>query len=223
MDPKRRRLGFVLAGAIAVIAVAVASLPLLQPGTEGVTGPAIVPRPIVIALLLGLPAGLAAIAALRGSRPLFIAAGVICLLQSIVAFSGVTLGFVIPGILLVALGLERTGSTDRRAWIAAVLAIGLGVAAWVAPFVTSETLCWVASEGPDGTVVYRRVPESDTMTLGPGDVAGGCDGGSFTVEGLLLGGIFAVGALAIAGLGTGGAGEADSGSDRHTTPPPATA
>jgi hypothetical protein len=200
MNPKRRRLGYVLAITIAVLAVTVASLPLLQQGDDGPTGPAIVPRPLVIALLLALPAGVAAIAAFRGSRPLFIAAGVLCLLQSVLAFSGVTLGFVIPGITLVALGLERAGSNPGRAWIAAAFAVGLGIAAWVAPFATSETVCWIASAGPDGTLTYRRVPESDTVTLGPDEVAGGCDGGGFTVEGLLLAGAFGVGSLAMAGL-----------------------
>jgi hypothetical protein len=211
VNPKRRRLGFVLSGTIAVLAVTVASLPLLQSGVDSPVGPAIVPRPIVIALLLALPAGLAAIAAFRGSRPLFLAAGVLCLLQSVVAFSGVTLGFVIPGILLVGLGLERTGSNPGRAWIAAAFAVGLGMAAWVAPFATSETVCWIASQGPDGSLLYRRVPESDTVTLGLGDVAGGCDGGSFTLEGLLLAGTFAVGALAIAGLGAGSGDASDLG------------
>jgi hypothetical protein len=215
VNPRRRRLGFVLTATIAVLAVTVASLPLLQAGIDSPAGPAIVPRPIVIALLLALPAGIAAIAAFRGSPPLFVAAGVLCLLQSIVAFSGVTLGFVIPGILLVALGLERTTSNGRRTWIAAACTIGLGIAAWVAPFATSETACWIASEEPEGTLTYRRVPESDTVTLGLGDVAGGCDGGSFTLEGLLLAGIFAVGALAIAGL-VAGNGVADDLGDAHT-------
>jgi hypothetical protein len=219
VNPKRRRLGFVLAGTIAALAVAVASLPLLQPGADLISGPALVSRPIVIALLLALPAGLAAIAAFRGSRPLFIAAGVLCLLQSIVAFSGVTLGFVVPGILLVALGLERTGSNPGRAWIAAAFAFGLGIAAWVAPFATSETVCWIAREGPGGTLAYRRIPESDTVNLGLGDVAGGCDGGSFTLEGLLLAGAFGVGSLVMAGLEAGSVAASDLG-DTH---PPARA
>ena len=83
----------------------------------------------VIGLLLAMPAGLALIAALRGSRPMFVAAGVLCVLQSIVgAFSGVTLGFLIPGILLIALGLERPSTdsprpTRRREWLAAVLGV----------------------------------------------------------------------------------------------------
>jgi hypothetical protein len=209
MLPNRRRLGYVLAAAIAALAVAVAALPLIQAGGAGdLSGPAIVPRPIVIGLLLALPGALALIATLRGSRPIFIAAGVLCLLQSVVAFSGVTLGFVIPGILLVSLGLERASTetrnpTRRRDWIAALSVIALGIGAWVALFTLSETVCWIARSGPDGNPVYTIIPNSDTLTLGSGDIASGCAGGTFTLEGLMLAGVLAIGALAMAGLVSG--------------------
>jgi hypothetical protein len=211
VNRRRRRLGFVLAAVIAALAVGIALYPLIQPGGSGELGwPGIVPRPVVIAALLGLPASLAAIAAFRGSRPIFIAAGVLCLLQSIVGvLSGVTLGFVIPGILLVAIGLERSpiGSprTRARAWVASVLVVGLGIAAWVAPFATSETVCWIAQRGSDGSPVYTRIPETDTLGVGTGDLASGCDGGSYTFEGLMLAGVLGIGALALAGLAAGSA------------------
>jgi hypothetical protein len=208
MNSRRRRLGFVLAAAIAALAVAIAAYPLIQPGGSGEYGwPGIIPRPVFIAALLGLPAGLAAIAVFRGSRPIFIAAGVVCLLQSIVgALSGVTLGFLIPGILLLVLGLERTTTasppTRRRAWLGGVLVVALAIAAWVAPFATTETVCWTAQKGADDPV-YTRIPETDTLGVGTGDLASGCDSGVFTLEGLLLAGVLAIGALAIAGLAAG--------------------
>ena len=209
MNANRRRLGFVLAAMIGGLAITIAALPLIQAsGWSGsLDGPAIVPRPFVIATLLGLPAGLAAIAALRESRPMFIAAGVVCLLQSVVAFSGVTLGFVIPGILLVAVGLERLPTTSarpasgRRAWVAGVLVVSLAIAAWIVPFATGETVCWIARAGPDGNPVYTRIPESNTLTVGVGDLASGCDGGTFTLEGLMVGGVLAIGVLGMAALG----------------------
>jgi len=219
MSPRRRRLGFVLAAAIAALAVAIAVYPLVQPGGPGeYRWPGIIPRPIIIAALLGLPAGLAAIAAFRGSRPIFMAAGVVCLLQSIVgALSGVTLGFLIPGILLLVLGLDRTsvappGTTRRRAWLASVLVVGLGIAAWIAPFANTETVCWTAQRGADCNPVYTRIPETDTLGVGTGDLASGCDGGTFTLEGLLLAGVLGIGALAIAGLA---ASQADRPRDRE--------
>ncbi|MGP1675398.1 MAG: hypothetical protein ACTS8Z_09310, partial [Candidatus Limnocylindrales bacterium] len=107
---RRRRMGLIVSATIAVLAVAVAALPLIQGsmGPGGIDGPSIVPRPLVIGSLLLLPALIGTIAAIRGSGPLFIAAGVLCLLQSFVAFSGVTLGFVLPAILLIALGIRRS-------------------------------------------------------------------------------------------------------------------
>ncbi len=207
---KRRRLGYVVAAAIATLAVGVAALPLLQEGGSGeLDGPAIVPRPIVIGLLLALPAALAAIGAFRGSRSIFIAAGVLCLLQSLVgAFSGVTLGFLIPGILLISIGLDQASNdaprrTRRREWLAALVVVGLGIAAWVAPLALSETVCWIARLGPDGDPVYMIIPNPDTLTVGLGDIASGCDGGTFTLQGLMLAGVLAIGALAMAGLSGG--------------------
>jgi hypothetical protein len=208
MNARRRRLGFVLAVAIAGLAVAIAALPLLQSGRPGeLTGPSIVPRPLFIALLLGLPAGVAAIAALRGSRPMFVAAGVLCLFESLIAFSGVTLGLLLPGFLLIALGVTHSSTepqlVPRRAWFAGMLVVGLGIAAWIAPFATTQEVCWIARPGPYGEPVYTIIPNTDTLTAGLGDLGSGCDSGAFTLEGLLLAGVLGIGALAFAGLGAG--------------------
>lgn len=209
MNPRRRRLGFALAGAIAALAGLIAVYPQIQDaaGAGDLSGPSIVPRPIVIALLLGLPAALAALAAAHGSRPIFIAAGVLCLFQAFVSFGGVTFGFLLPAILLIAIGVGvgaggASGPSPRpREMVAGVLVVGLGIAAWIAPFVNTETVCWVARPGPDGDPVYMLIPPSDSLTVGVGELGSGCDGGSLTVEGLLLGGVLATGALAMAGLG----------------------
>ena len=205
--PRRRRLGYILAAAIAVLAVIVAAFPLIQHGgSPEFQGPAIVPRPLVIGLLLALPAALAAMGAFQGSRPILIAGGVLCLLQSIVgALSGVTLGFLIPGILLISLGLSRSADdaprpTRGRDWLAAAIVVGLGIAAWVVPLALSETVCWIARTGPDGNPVYAIIPNTDSMTLGVGDLASGCDGGTFTLQGLMLAGVLAIGALGMAGV-----------------------
>jgi len=206
MKPQRRRLGFVLAATIAALAAVIAALPLIQEGYRPgqLTGPAIVPRPVVIALLLALPAVPAGVAALRGSRPMFIAAGVLCLLQSFVSFGGATLGFLIPALLLILLGVDggSTPHTPRRALLASVLVIGLGIAAWIAPFAMSETVCWTARAGPDGKPVYAIIPNPDTPTK-IGELGSGCDGGAFTLQGLMLGGVLWIGAVAVASLASG--------------------
>ena len=219
MTPRSRRLGSVVAALIAALAVTIAALPLIQSGNgaDALAGPAIIPRPIVTAVLLGLPAGIAMIGALRASRPMFLAAGSLCLLQSLVAFSGVTLGFVIPGIVLIALGGPRMQSGDStrsgggRARIAGLLVVGLGIAAWFALFATSETVCWIARSGSDGRPVYTRIAETNSFTLGANDLGAGCDGGAFTLLGLTVAAVFVVGALAAAALSKG------RGRDPHAT------
>ncbi len=196
-----------MAATIAVLAVAIAAIPLLQGanGPGALDGPAIVPRPFVMAFLLGLPAVLAAIAAIRGSRAIFVAAGVLCLFQSFIAFSGVTFGFLVPGFVLIGLGLSRAPNEDaapvpRREAIAGLLVVALGIAAWLVPFATSETVCWIAKAGPEGDPVYRLIPDTGTISLQLDEIAGGCDGGAFTLQGLMVAGVLALGAMAMAGL-----------------------
>lgn len=196
---------------IAVIAVGVASIPYLQEGPGSLGGPSIVPRPVVIAILFGLPAGVAAIAAFRGSRPMFIAAGALCVLQSFVSFGGATFGFLIPAFVLIALGLERAQTasshrTSRRAMFTGALVLALGIAAWVVPFAMTETVCWAANPGPDGALIYRVIPNTDALEVSEVGGAAGCDGGTFTLQGLMLGGVLAIGAVAVAALGASSAG-----------------
>lgn len=206
-EARRRRTAFVLAATIAVLAIAIAAFPLIQdangPGT--LDGPSIVPRPIVLAGLLGLPAVLAVIAAIRGSRAIFVAAGVLCLFQSFIAFSGITLGFVIPGLVLIGLGLSRSQTElvtplRRRESVAGLLVVAFGIAAWLVPFATSETVCWTARAGPDGHPVYTLIPDTGTISLQLDQIAGGCDGGAFTLQGLMVAAVLAVGALVMAWL-----------------------
>jgi hypothetical protein len=198
----------VTAALIAGLAVTIAALPTIQGGSsqDMLEWPTVIPRPIVMAALLGLPAAIALTGALRGSRSMLFSAGALALLQSFVAFSGVTLGFIIPGIVLITLSRAESADTirsDGRARVAALLVVGLGIAAWFAILATSETVCWMARPGPDGTPVYTRIPETSTISVGPDEIGGGCDGGTLTAPGLLLGGAFGVGALATAWLAGG--------------------
>jgi hypothetical protein len=162
--------------------------------------------------LLMLPAFIAAIGALRRSRPILIAAGVLCLAQAFVSFAGVSIPFIVPAFLLLALGTSG-GSTETppRALVSSVLIIVLGFAAWVAPFALTEATCWVARAGPDGTLIYSPIPVPDDAAFGsggghvelgldPADVASGCDGGSLTAQGAALAAVFGIGAVAVAAL-----------------------
>ena len=131
------------------------------------------PAPIRLAVLLLLPAVIAAIGAMRRSRPILIAAGVLCLAQSFVAFSGVTIPFIIPAFLLLALGVRSDGTAaSRRATVGGVAVVLLGFSMWVAPFSLTETTCWITETRADGAIVSRQVPETEMQTLGPTEV--GC-------------------------------------------------
>ena len=194
-DP--RRLGLAAAAIIAGYALVVAAISANAAAGE-LRPPETVPAPVRLAVLFLLPA-VAAIGAIRRSRPILVAAGVLCLAQSFVAFSGVTIPFVVPAFLLLALGARSDGTaSSRRAKVGGVVVVLLGFAMWVAPFSLTETTCWVAETGADGAIVSRQVPETETQTLGPTEVAAGCDGGTVTVQGVALAAVFWIGAVAVA-------------------------
>jgi hypothetical protein len=192
-----RRLGLAAAAIIAGYALVLAANSANATATAGLRPPETVPAPIRLALLFLLPAVIAAIGAMRRSRPILVAAGVLCLAQSFVAFSGVTIPFVVPALLLLALGARNDGTrSSRRAKVGGLVVVLLGFAMWVAPFTATETTCWVSETGTDGAIVYRQVPAAET--LGPVGVGAGCGGGVVTVYGVALAAAFWIGAVAVA-------------------------
>lgn len=200
-DP--RRLGLAAAAIIAGYALVVAAISA-NATTGELRPPETVPAPVRLAVMFLLPAFVAAIGALRRSRPILVAAGVLCLAQSFVAFSGVTIPFVVPAFLLLVLGARNDGTkASRRALAGGVLVVLLGFAMWVAPFTLTETTCWVAETGVDGTVVSRQVPVTETQTLGPTEVGAGCDEGTVTARGVALAAVLWIGAVAVAAFASG--------------------
>jgi hypothetical protein len=210
IDPARtRRLGLSTAAIIVAYAVAVGAISAaassLGPGV--VSPPAAFPRPVVLALLLSIPAGIAAIGSMRASRPLLIAAGLLCLVQSFLAFSGVTIPFVIPALLLLVIGGNGAArSSSLRASLGGALIVALGVAALIAPFVLTQTTCWVARRGANGSVIYTQTPatNTDSGTLGLDDLASGCGSGELTIGGVGLAAFLGIGAIAVAAVASGG-------------------
>jgi hypothetical protein len=195
-DP--RRLGLGAAAIIAGYALVVAAISANATAGE-LRPPETVPAPVRLAVLFLLPAFVAAIGAIRRSRPILVAAGVLCLAQSWVSFSGVTIPFMVPAFLLIALGARSDDAkASRRAMVGGVVVVVVGFAMWVAPFAMTATTCWVAETGADGTIVSRQVPETETQTLGPTEVGAGCDGGTVTVQGVALAAVLWIGAVAVA-------------------------
>jgi hypothetical protein len=197
-DP--RRLGLAGAAIIGGYACAV-GLISANAGATDMGPPDVVPRPVILALLLMVPAAVAAIGAWRRSGPILVAAGLLCLAQAFIAFSGVTIPFVIPAILLLWLGGRMSATPHaRRAGVGAMLVIALGIGSWFALLGMTETVCWVARDDGDGKLVYSQIPITDTFTMGIEDVASGCDGGALTTQGIALAAILAIGSIAVAGL-----------------------
>lgn len=127
------------------------------------------------------------IGALAGVAPASIAAGVICLLQAYIAFSGVTVGFVVPAIALLLNGAAESRPAqmqpNRAALFAGVAVIVLTAAAWVSLFAMTEPRCWVGVPDADGTI-----PSGGS----------GCSSAELTVQGMGVSATLAIGAIAFA-------------------------
>jgi len=206
VDPaSARRLGLEAAAIIAAYAVVVGAISAVAGGAGPgeFSPPETVPRPIFLAILLMVPAAVGVIGAIGLSRPVLIAAGILCLAQSFLAFSGVTIPFAVPAFLLVAVGSRaRAIDTSWRAAIAGIVIVFLGVAALVTPFALTQTTCWVARAGPDGSVVYTQTPatNTDSGTLNLGDLGSGCGSGRLTVEGVGLAVVLGIAAIGVAAV-----------------------
>lgn len=200
-----RRLGLAMAAVIVGYGLFVAAIPFLQ-GDRFPAPPWALYRPIALAGLFAVPAVVAAIGAIHGVRTLLIAAGVLCLLQSFISFSGVTFGFLVPAVVLLALGASagvEGARPGRAAGLAGILIIGLTIAAWVSLFALTEPRCYVITRAADGTLVTTEVPATDAALNGPAEIQGegdGCGSAEITLQGLGVSAILAIGAVAIAGL-----------------------
>jgi hypothetical protein len=75
--------------------------------------PTYVPAGLILAAILLTPAAIGALGAVSGRRVLLVAAGLLCLAQSILAFSGVTLILLLPALLFLRAAVAQTpGSVD---------------------------------------------------------------------------------------------------------------
>ena len=170
-----------------------------------------VPRSAVILgafALLGI-VGLIGTAARRPA--LLVAAGLSSAVGSFVAFSGVTLIFLIPAALLLAgaLRLARpTGDGPGEGWISGLAALGLAAAIAVAllgagasALLLTDEGCWTAYETPSG-VRIELAPYTTGETVVPsGAVSTSCATGLISARGVGLGVLLGVTALGLAAVG----------------------
>lgn len=196
-------MAFLAAGFIVLYALFVALLPLVLYNDP--RPPWWPERPIALFALFSLPAVVALIGIIRGVRPLLAVAGALCWLQAFIAFSGVTLGFVIPGMMLIAVGAAGSAAAEpgpsRTARIAGVLVVVLVLGAWTSLLGLTAPRCYVTSRAADGTIVYTETPATESAWSGPALIigeGGGCGSGELTAGGMALGAAFAAGAIAVA-------------------------
>lgn len=79
--------------------------------SDAFSPPEEVPRPLALAILFGAPAVIGAIGALSGRRVLLVVAATLCLFQSVLAFSGVTLIFLVPSVVFFYAALKPNEAT----------------------------------------------------------------------------------------------------------------
>jgi hypothetical protein len=121
-----------IAGA-SVVAFAVAIGVLAAGQSDGNEPPDLISRGLASAVLLGAPGLVGLIGAVTGRRTVLIAAGVACLFQSAISFSGVTLIFLVPAILFLRSATEGGGSSrgqpirPLRVVLAAVAAVPIAL------------------------------------------------------------------------------------------------
>jgi hypothetical protein len=200
-DP--RRLG--LATAVVVIgyalflgAIAAGVVPI-PASTYGDPGPRHSLYGIWLAISLAVPGVVAAIGASRRSGPLLVAAGVMCVAQSLIAISGAALPFVVPAVYLIVLGTNtRPRVTSRREVFVGIGIVVVVAANWLVRFSLTETQCWTATEGPAGDLIYTDAPESATQVLDDVIVAAGCQGGTPTPVGIAVSSMFLGSAVGLA-------------------------
>jgi hypothetical protein len=205
---RQRRLALIAAWIIVVYALVVVVLPFVL--YDDPRPPWWLDRPIALFLLFALPAVIGAAGALCRVRSLMVAAGVVTLCQAYVAFSGVTLGFVLPAAVLIWAG--GTGSTSRTwpgrsASIGGIAVIALTVAAWLSLLSLTGPRCWAGERTVDGTIRLVEVAATDAALHGPAEVpawGGGCGSAELSPQGMGVSAVFAIGALAVTTVATVG-------------------
>lgn len=106
-----RTLGLLATGMAALCGV---SLALLTASNQTAGLPAEVPWPIVFGALLISPALIGGLGAVSGRRSLLLAAGMLCLVESVLSFSGVTLIFLVPVLVFLRAAALTSTSAPRE-------------------------------------------------------------------------------------------------------------
>ena len=160
-----------------------------------------VPRALAIPAVYATIGLLAIIGALQRRPAIVVAAGVLCLVGSILSVA--TIEFAVPGVLLSLRG-SRIQALPRRHWsevVIAAAAVLLVVSAALALLVMTEGRCWQATGSP-ADPTYTGIPcGSQAVLVGDGQAfASGFDSGVLTAGGGLVEVVPLLGALTLTAL-----------------------
>ena len=196
-----------------IFAALLGAVPLISGLANSVTTPDTVPRGLVIWALFSLPS-LVGFVAVRKQRPaLLLAAGAASGLGSIIAFSGVTLIFLVPATMFVTAGLrlgarrfvagETSVSADGLAQAGLAIAVFVLIAgAGISALFTTESACWTTYRTPTGVRTEPGPYSTGEMTVPEGAESAGCTNGLLSARGIGLGALMGLGALALATKGS---------------------
>jgi hypothetical protein len=177
------RLGSVTQLTFAAILGAVASL-AAEPG--------FIPRGAVLFGVFSLP-GLVGLLGTSARRPaLLLAAGVTSTLGSFIAFSGVSLIFLMPALLMLAgaISIAATGRERSSAFegfgqlVAASAIVALIVGAGASALLVTDEGCWNVYETPVGVRIERFPYSTGEMTIPEGARSSGCSTGLLSLRGV---------------------------------------
>ncbi|HYK96020.1 MAG TPA: hypothetical protein VE011_09175 [Candidatus Dormibacteraeota bacterium] len=172
--------------------------------------PGIVPRGAILMAIFAVP-GVIGLIGVRAHRPaLLVAAGLTSGVGSLVAFSGVTLVFLIPCLLFLVGAARLAAGTTGSSRGGVVGAVGqLVIAAAIVPLLVgagasallvTDTGCWALYPSAIGIHVEMRPYSNGEMEVPPGATSMGCSSGLISLRGIGLGVLLDGAALGLACL-----------------------
>jgi hypothetical protein len=167
--------------------------------------PGFVPRGTLLLIVFALPAIVGFTGTTKRRPALLAAAGVTSAIGAFIAFSGVTLIFLMPALLFlvaaVRLALTTTGlalsallpGIARLVISAAVVVLIVGTEA--AGLLITDSACWSEFRGPTGVRIETAPYSTGAMEIPPGATVSGCSTGNISARGVGLAGVLALAAL----------------------------
>ena len=193
---RARRL--VLMVGVVVLGLAVALGIFIQYQSRDPRPPEDVARALAIPALYATMGLLAIIGALQRRPAIVVAAGVLCLVGTILSVA--TIEFAVPGVLLILLGsrIQALPARHRSEAVIAAAAVLLVVGAAIALLVMTEGRCWQATGSP-ADPTYSVIPcgSQAVLVAGGQTFASGFDSGVLTTGGGLVEAVLLLGALTL--------------------------